>query len=68
MTNFQKGTRLAGKSAIVTGTGSGIGAATARLFAAQGASVAITDIDKAGLAATLDQIKADGGTAISFQP
>jgi 2,5-dichloro-2,5-cyclohexadiene-1,4-diol dehydrogenase 2 len=41
--------RLSGKIAIITGAGSGIGAAHARLFAAEGARVAITDIvDDAG--------------------
>lgn len=37
--------RLAGKAAIVTGAGSGFGAATARLFAEAGASVVVADID-----------------------
>lgn len=67
MEDFEKGSRLGGKSAIVTGGGNGIGAATARLFASQGASVALTDLDDAGLAATLDRVRADGGNAISFR-
>lgn len=66
MTQFEKGGRLRGKSAIVTGAANGIGAATALLFAAQGASVAVTDVDDAGLAATRDRILADGGNVISF--
>jgi NAD(P)-dependent dehydrogenase (short-subunit alcohol dehydrogenase family) len=37
--------RLAGKRVVVTGAASGIGESTARLFAAEGASVVITDID-----------------------
>ena len=41
--------KLKDKVAIVTGAGSGIGAATARLFAAEGARVALVDRDAAGL-------------------
>jgi NAD(P)-dependent dehydrogenase (short-subunit alcohol dehydrogenase family) len=44
---------LAGKVAIVTGGGGGIGQATAKLFAEQGAQVAIFEIDKAHAAETL---------------
>jgi NAD(P)-dependent dehydrogenase (short-subunit alcohol dehydrogenase family) len=61
-----KGNRLAGKCAIVTGAGSGIGQATARLFAAQGAALVMTDIDEAALAGTLEQIEAQGGSAITM--
>jgi NAD(P)-dependent dehydrogenase (short-subunit alcohol dehydrogenase family) len=39
------GDRLAGKVAVVTGAGSGIGLATARRFAAEGASVVCADVD-----------------------
>ena len=44
--------RLDGKVALVTGAGSGIGQATARLFAKEGAKVALLDRDATDLAAT----------------
>jgi meso-butanediol dehydrogenase/(S,S)-butanediol dehydrogenase/diacetyl reductase len=44
--------RFAGKSVAVTGAASGIGRATAILFAAEGAAVTIGDINEAGLAET----------------
>lgn len=55
--------RLEGKSAIVSGAGSGMGAATAKLFAAEGASVVVADVDEVGGQETVDAITAAGGTA-----
>lgn len=53
--------RLAGKRAIVTGAGSGIGRATARLFAAEGAAVLAVDRDRDAVEATIGLIQAEGG-------
>ena len=48
--------RLADKVAFITGGGSGIGAAIARAFAAEGATVVITDIDGDAAAQVADSI------------
>jgi NAD(P)-dependent dehydrogenase (short-subunit alcohol dehydrogenase family) len=55
--------RLAGRVAIVTGAGSGIGRASAVLFAKEGAFVALVDRDEAGLQETLATIKGVQGEA-----
>src|SRR5438046_10765090 len=58
--------RLAGKVAIVTGAGQGIGEATARRFAAEGASVAVAELDPSTGAAVAGAIAATGGRAIAI--
>jgi len=50
-----------GRGVLVTGAASGMGRATAHLFAQEGALVAITDINEAGIARVVEEIKADGG-------
>jgi len=58
------GIRLAGKTAIVTGAGHGIGLGIATLFAAQGANVALTSLNEAALDEATRSIGADGGSAM----
>jgi 3-oxoacyl-[acyl-carrier protein] reductase len=55
---------LAGKVAVVTGGSGGIGAATCRLLAANGARVVVNGRDQARIQAVVDAIHADGGEAI----
>ncbi len=54
------------KIVIVTGAAAGIGKATAKKFAGQGASVIVADLNGDGAAAVVDEIRADGGRAISM--
>ena len=56
--------RLQGKRAIVTGAGSGIGRASAKLFAAEGAAVMVTAKAPPPIEQTASEIKAAGGRAI----
>ena len=59
-------TRLSGKVAIVTGSGGGIGQATAQRFAAEGAHVWVTDINGEAAEETVRGIKAKGGAATAM--
>lgn len=56
---------LSGKVAIVTGASSGIGYATATLFAREGAKVVVSARSQAGLNALVAEIEAGGGTALA---
>src|SRR6267143_671996 len=55
--------RLENKVCVITGAGSGIGRASALLFAREGACVVVADVDRAGADETVKQIRADGGEA-----
>lgn len=61
--------QLNGKVAIVVGAGAkvGIGASTARILAARGASVVLADLNKAGAEENAEEIVAQGGIAQHFQ-
>jgi len=58
--------RIAGKVAIVTGAGGGIGGAISRQFASEGASVVCVEIDAEALEATTEAIAAAGGKAVGL--
>lgn len=55
-----------GKAALVTGGGSGIGAMAAQRLAAEGAAVAVVDINLAGAQAIAARIEAAGGKALAL--
>lgn len=59
--------RLAGKSAIVTGAGRGIGKATALRFAREGADVLVPDLDPASSEQTAGEVQALGRKGFSMQ-
>src|SRR2546429_9185709 len=61
-----KSRSVAGKVVVVTGAASGMGRATAQLFADEGAKVAVTDRTAELVAPVVDEITAAGGTAAGW--
>lgn len=61
------GTTVEDKVVVITGAGAGIGRATARLFASQGAKVVVTDIDGDSVRETAKEIEGTGGHALALQ-
>jgi NAD(P)-dependent dehydrogenase (short-subunit alcohol dehydrogenase family) len=58
---------LEGKSAVITGAGSGVGRASALRFAEEGARVVVADLQLDGAKETVRQIEAAGGTAVTVE-
>ena len=68
MSEFKELSRsVKGLTVLVTGAASGMGRATARVFAAEGANVAVTDYDEQGAHAVAKEIAARGGTAKAWK-
>lgn len=61
--NFERGFRLDGKTAVITGAGSGIGQAIAFTFAAHGASIRVVDLNSHSATGTCREIVENGGSA-----
>jgi NAD(P)-dependent dehydrogenase (short-subunit alcohol dehydrogenase family) len=61
------GTRLADKVCVITGAGSGIGQASARLFASEGGHVVVADIDLTAARETAEEIANSGADAVAEQ-
>ncbi len=59
--------KLKDRIAIVTGAASGIGEATAKVFAQEGARLAIWDVNEAGVARVAEEIRGAGGEAIGIK-
>src|SRR5215469_1581635 len=60
------GAQLAGRTALVTGAGSGLGRAISLAYAGQGARIAAADISSEKAAETVEKIKLQGGEATAY--
>ena len=60
--------RLSSKVCVITGTGGSVGRAASLAFAREGASVVGCDVNVAAAEATVEMVRAQGGTMISLQP
>src|SRR5579864_3613527 len=68
MSDFKQLSRsVKGLTALITGAASGMGRATARVFAAEGANVAVTDFDASGAEMVAKEIAAAGGAARAWR-
>ena len=59
--------KLAGKVALITGAARGIGNTIAELFLAEGASVALCDINRDGVQAAAADLSQSGGTVRAYE-
>jgi len=57
---------FSGKTIIITGAASGIGRATALIFAREGANVVCADLNETGVKETLEQVNTNGGRALAL--
>src|SRR5579872_6711911 len=68
MSEFKQLSRsVKGLTVLVTGAASGMGRATARVFATEGANVAVTDVSADGATAVVDEITTSGGRAKAWR-
>ncbi|BBI32753.1 SDR family NAD(P)-dependent oxidoreductase [Cohnella abietis] len=59
--------QFANQVVLVTGSGNGIGCSTAKLFAGEGATVIVADVDGSAAEAVSEQIRQSGGKAVGYQ-
>ena len=59
--------RLEGKTALITGAGSGMGRLAAEMFAREGAAIVACDIDSEGLRETAERVSGAGGTILGLE-